>query len=254
MTFCFVEKTPGKASSYFFLFSIGQIGLSNLANTFREEKTSTSHHFTNTKPLSLTEKGSLFNILLHWSFYSSILVNALAFRLLPCPLQSSAAIFVVIKSIFHLPVLIRYSNCLSSFFFFAGITTARISLLCAYILPAQPPRRVTSMAEINCYLRTVLGNWLSCCSLYIIESPSSINTRQRSVRGVDQTPVFGQHPCVWCASPVVGSHFGQSCCQQRDSVRCASSLETPLASGSRSPGFYSFGRVGLLPGAWGDPF
>ena len=88
----------------------------------------------------------------------------------------------------------------------------------------------------------VLATWAKCCTPYIMDSPSSINTRQRRVRGC------WPDPCVWCTSPVVGSHFGRPCCQLHGSVRCASSLEIPLVSGGRRPDFYSFRGVRFI--AW----
>ena len=81
-----------------------------------------------------------------------------------------------------------------------------------------------------------------------MDSPCSINTRQRSVRG------SWPNPRVWCTSSVIGSHFGRPCCQLRGSVRCPSSLEIHLASGAVSPLFLPPWGVGLLPGAWGASF
>ena len=95
----------------------------------------------------------------------------------------------------------------------------------------------------------MIFNLGKCCTPYIMDSPSPINTRQRNVRGT------WPNLRVWCTSAVVGSHFGRPCCQLRGSVRCASSLEIPLASGDRPPSLLPpSGRLGLLAGAQGAPF
>ena len=61
------------------------------------------------------------------------------------------------------------------------------------------------------------------------------------------------NPRVWCASPVVGSHFGWPCYQLHGSVRCASIIGDP--SGLSGLSLHAFIPLrGLLPGSWSAPF
>ena len=67
---------------------------------------------------------------------------------------------------------------------------------------------------------------LSCTS-YIMDSLSTINTHQQEL----QMKSINQHH--WCASPVVGSHFGQPCCELHSSGQVC--LITGDTSGLRGP-------------------
>ena len=81
-----------------------------------------------------------------------------------------------------------------------------------------------------------------CCTPYIMDLPSSINTRQRGVRGADQTHVIGPPLQLFEA------RFGRSCFGQRGSVGCC--LSTEDSSDLRGPFLRvlpPYGGLGLLP-------
>ena len=99
--------------------------------------------------------------------------------------------------------------------------------------------RVTRHRRINKPAPTRMTYKPDYCTPYILDSPSSINTRQR---GVQQSRF--RHTCLvrlfiwWITLRPAG---------------CASSQEIPLASEGRPQAFTPLG-VGLLPGACGAPF
>ena len=85
-----------------------------------------------------------------------------------------------------------------------------------------------------------------CCTLYIMDSPSSINTHQESVRGVGQTPVFGV-PCH-----LFEAHFGRLFWSVQ--LGQTQHWRFPPASGGHPHRLLPpYGGLGLLPGTWGTP-
>ena len=82
-----------------------------------------------------------------------------------------------------------------------------------------------------------------------MNSLSSKNTRQRSVSGIDQSPVFGT------PLQLFGVHFGRPCFGQRGSVgRCLSTEDFfPVSRGYSSRLLPPYEGLGLLPGTWVAP-
>ena len=98
-------------------------------------------------------------------------------------------------------------------------------------------------------LSIYLTNWLThCCTPYIIDSLSSINTRQRE-RQTESALISAlisfewRHSSVWVTFSLAALHgFG----------RCVSSLNIPLASVGRPHRLKpSSEGLGLSPGPWG---
>ena len=87
--------------------------------------------------------------------------------------------------------------------------------------------------------------WTICCTPYIIDSPSSINTRQRERQtGARQ----------WCTSPVVGSHFGRPCCALHSFGQVPQHWTYLWPKGTVPPALTLFGGVWLIARCMRRPF